>query len=126
MELNLRSMRNRLAVNAGAMQLDGKVVSCGNSLNALTSFRGHWPEYLMEADELGLYMFLTCLFDFVWFGIRRRHSNLLVGLVSRRIAMGLGNGGNDDCDNYVTWGKQIRVSRSLLFAAAEVFVREPV
>ena len=54
-----------MAVNAGAMQLDGKSSLAGNSLNALTSFRGHWPEYLMEADELGLYMFLTCLSAFV-------------------------------------------------------------
>ena len=30
--------------------------------NALHSFRLHWPEYLMEATELALYMFFVCAF----------------------------------------------------------------
>lgn len=33
-----------------------------NAVSALTSLRLHWPEYLMEACELGLYMFFTCVF----------------------------------------------------------------
>jgi aquaporin Z len=28
---------------------------------AIHSFRFHWPEYLMEAAEVGLYLFLTCV-----------------------------------------------------------------
>jgi aquaporin Z len=30
--------------------------------NALHSFRLHWPEYVMEATELALYMFFVCAF----------------------------------------------------------------
>src|SRR5215470_2976629 len=31
-----------------------------NAVNTLGNLRFHWPEYLMEAGELGLYMFSTC------------------------------------------------------------------
>jgi hypothetical protein len=31
-----------------------------NAVNAFRNLRFHWPEYLMEAGELGLYMFSTC------------------------------------------------------------------
>ena len=31
-----------------------------NAVNAFGNLRFHWPEYLMEAGELGLYMFSTC------------------------------------------------------------------
>jgi aquaporin Z len=32
------------------------------ALNAAASLRLHWPEYLMEVAEMGLYMFVTCFF----------------------------------------------------------------
>jgi aquaporin Z len=32
------------------------------ALSALGALRLHWPEYLMEASELGLYMFFACAF----------------------------------------------------------------
>ena len=31
-----------------------------NAVNAFGNLLFHWPEYLMEAGELGLYMFSTC------------------------------------------------------------------
>jgi aquaporin Z len=31
-------------------------------MNAVESVRNHWPEYLMEAGEIALYMFLVCTF----------------------------------------------------------------
>jgi hypothetical protein len=33
-----------------------------DGLSAVDSLALHWPEYLMEAAELGAYMFLTCAF----------------------------------------------------------------
>ena len=33
-----------------------------DALNALGALRLHWPEYLMEAGDLGLYMFFACAF----------------------------------------------------------------
>src|SRR5262249_25627884 len=33
-----------------------------NTLKAIDSIRDHWPEYSMEAGELAVYMFSTCLF----------------------------------------------------------------
>lgn len=33
-----------------------------NTLKAIDSIRDHWPEYSMEAGELAIYMFSTCLF----------------------------------------------------------------
>ena len=32
------------------------------TLSAIDSLRLHWPEYLMEAVEVALYLFLTCVF----------------------------------------------------------------
>jgi len=36
--------------------------SGSRDLSALGSIRLHWPEYLMEAGELGLYLFFACAF----------------------------------------------------------------
>ena len=33
-----------------------------HGLNAATSLRLHWPEYVMELAEMGLYLFFTCAF----------------------------------------------------------------
>ena len=33
-----------------------------DTLGVVASLRLHWPEYLMEAGEMSLYMFCTCSF----------------------------------------------------------------
>jgi aquaporin Z len=33
---------------------------CGHALDGVRSLRLHWPEYLMEAAELGAYLFFAC------------------------------------------------------------------
>ena len=40
--------------------------SGSRALSALGSLRLHWPEYLMEAGQLGLYMFFACSFATVF------------------------------------------------------------
>jgi hypothetical protein len=32
-----------------------------DGLSAIASLRDHWPEYLMEVGELGLYLFVACV-----------------------------------------------------------------
>ena len=32
-----------------------------DGLSAIASLRHHWPEYLMEVGELGLYLFVACV-----------------------------------------------------------------
>jgi aquaporin Z len=44
----------------GLQQTD--TLSRSRALSAPGTLRLHWPEYLMEAGELGLYMFFACAF----------------------------------------------------------------
>ena len=80
----------------------------------------------MEADELGLYMFLTCLFAFVVRHPASPFNTCLLALCLGASRWDWEMGATTNAIITLPWGKQIRVSRSLLFAAAEVFVREPV
>src|SRR5262249_7025345 len=47
---------------------------------ATDSSRFHWPEYLMEAAEVGLYLFLTCVFAVLLRTLLRRSATSLVAL----------------------------------------------
>src|SRR5215467_1068427 len=55
-----------------------------NCLVALEALRAHWPEYLMEAAALGMFMVSACVFGVVLEHISGLPSRLLGG-----IAMGL-------------------------------------
>jgi hypothetical protein len=43
------------------MQHSGKLIE-SELASAIDCLRFRWPEYLMEAAEVGLYLFLTCVF----------------------------------------------------------------
>src|SRR5260370_33236886 len=56
---------NELAVNQPISSVDEKrrnALPRREALDAVASLRLHWPENLMEVAEMGLYLFLTCLF----------------------------------------------------------------
>ena len=67
------------------MQRWGDMFLRPQALNAASSLNRHWPEYLMEAGEVGLYLFFTCIFatllqhpaspirEFIVNGFVRRH-----------------------------------------------------
>jgi len=62
------------------------------AMNALASLRLHWPEYLMEAGELGLYMFFTCAFATLLQHPASPVRHFIFSGVLRRALMGLAIG----------------------------------
>jgi aquaporin Z len=55
-----------------------------NRFAAIDALRAHWPEYLMEAAALGIFMVSACVF-----GVRLEHVAGLAGRLLAGIAMGL-------------------------------------
>jgi hypothetical protein len=43
------------------VQLPSTALRRSEGLSAIASLRHHWPEYLMEVGELGLYLFVACV-----------------------------------------------------------------
>jgi aquaporin Z len=72
---------------------------------AADALRRHWPEYLMEAAELGMFMASACSFAILLF---HPASPLVPGLpvVARRVIMGLAMGATGACIVYSPLGKQ--------------------
>jgi aquaporin Z len=99
-------MTNSAKISGGTAESEGSMLRDRDSLTALRSLRLHWPEYLMEAGELALYLFFTCVF-----GTLLRHPasplrHFIVSDVSRRVLMGLAMGVTAIAIVMSPWGKQ--------------------
>lgn len=72
----------------------------------LAALKRHWPEYLMEAAELGIFMLLACGFGALleYTGSPVRHA--IPDAFVRRILMGLAMGLTATAIIYSPWGKQ--------------------
>ena len=72
----------------------------------MNSLRKHWPEYLMEAAELGIFMFSACsvvvLLEYPGSPVHQ----FLPNSVSRRVLTGMAMGLTAICIVYSPWGKQ--------------------
>lgn len=77
-----------------------------STLNAGTSLRLHWPEYLMEAAELALYMLLACAFATLLQHPASPVRQVIVDGFSRRVLMGLAIGATVVGIIMTPWGKQ--------------------
>src|SRR6266436_6184082 len=77
-----------------------------NALNAIGSLRFHWPEYLMEAGELALYMFFVCAFATLLRHPASPFRDFIVGGFLRRALMGLAMGVTVIAIIMSPWGKQ--------------------
>jgi aquaporin Z len=75
-------------------------------LNAVGSLRLHWPEYLMEAAGLALYMFFVCLFATLLQHPASPARHIIVSPVLRRALMGLAVGATLVAIIMTPWGKQ--------------------
>jgi len=75
-------------------------------MSALGSLRLHWPEYLMEAGELALYMFFACAFATLLQHPASPVRHFIVSAVSRRALMGLAMGATVIAIVASPWGKQ--------------------
>jgi len=78
----------------------------GAQISLLSSLRRHWPEYLMEAAELGIFMISACAF-----GVLLEHPaspvrQAVADPFLRRILMGLAMGSTAVGIIYSPWGKQ--------------------
>jgi aquaporin Z len=76
------------------------------TLGALASLRLHWPEYLMEAGELGLYMFLTCVLATLFRHPASPVSHVVMDELARRLFIGLATGAIVIAIVLTPWGKQ--------------------
>src|SRR5262245_29933380 len=77
-----------------------------DALNALGSLRLHWPEYLMEAGELGLYMFLACAFATLLQHPASPVRHFVNSSLARRALYGLAMGSTVIGIVTTPWGKQ--------------------
>jgi aquaporin Z len=77
-----------------------------NAVNAFGSLRFHWPEYLMEAGELALYMFVTCALATLLQHPASPVRYLIANGFFRRALMGLGMGVTVVAIITSPWGKQ--------------------
>lgn len=75
-------------------------------LNAAASLCGHWPEYLMEAGELALYMFAVCAFATLLQHPASPVRHFIADAVARRALMGLWVGSTVVAIILTPWGKQ--------------------
>lgn len=75
-------------------------------VNALHSLHRHWPEYLMEAGELALFMISACAFATLLQHPASPVRNAIAGEVPRRILMGLAMGSTAIAIVMSPWGKQ--------------------
>lgn len=94
------------AVNSARPHSTLQVVSVRDSLGAAASLRLHWPEYLMEAGEISLFMLCTCSFATLLQHPASPVRHLFVSSIVRRALMGLAIGTTVMALIMSPWGKQ--------------------
>jgi aquaporin Z len=77
-----------------------------DTLGVAASLRLHWPEYLMEAGEMSLYMFCTCSFATLLQHPASPVRHFFVSGIVRRALMGLAIGATLIALIMSPWGKQ--------------------
>jgi aquaporin Z len=91
---------------AASFEHDRGLVKKPEEANARASLVHHWPEYLMEAGELGLFMFFACAFETVLQHPASPAAHLIPGDVPRRMLMGVAMGATAIAIVMSPWGKQ--------------------
>src|ERR1700733_340287 len=70
-----------------------EAASVKDNLGVAASLRLHWPEYLMEAGEMSLYLFCTCSFATLVQHPASPVRHFFINGIIRRALMGLAVGG---------------------------------
>jgi aquaporin Z len=99
-------MTNSARINGATVESERDALHRRNSLNAFSSLRLHWPEYLMEASELCLYMFFTCVFATLLRHPASPLRHFIVEELPRRVLMGSAMGVTAIAIVMSPWGKQ--------------------
>jgi aquaporin Z len=97
---------NSARISSVGVQHRQKTSRGHSDLNAIDSFRLHWPEYLMEAGELGLYIFFACAFATLLQHPTSPVPHLIISDLSRRMFYGLAMGATVISIVMSPWGKQ--------------------
>jgi aquaporin Z len=79
---------------------------CRQELNSIKSLCLHWPEYLMELAEMGLYLFFTCVFATMLQHPASPIRHLLPNSIVRRAFLGISVGTTIAAIILTPWGKQ--------------------
>jgi len=74
--------------------------------SVVTSLRLHWPEYVMELIEMGLYLFFTCIFATLLQHPASPIRHLLPNNLVRRACLGISVGATIAAIVLTPWGKQ--------------------
>ena len=77
-----------------------------HELNVVTSLHLHWPEYAMEFAEMGLYLFLTCIFATLFQHPDSPIRHLVANDTVRRACFGTSVGATIVAIILTPWGKQ--------------------
>lgn len=77
-----------------------------DTLGALGSLRNHWPEYLMEAGELGAYLFAACVFATLLQHPTSPVRHFIASAALRRLVYGVAMGAMVIAIILSPWGKQ--------------------
>src|SRR5690349_18544564 len=85
-------LRQRMSTPAMLMPTGTPARSVSWSSRAAEAFKQHWPEYVMEATELGLFMFSACTFTVLLFHPASPLARLVHDGVWRRLLMGTAMG----------------------------------
>ena len=75
-------------------------------LEVVTTLRLHWPEYVMELTEMGLYLFFTCTFATLLQHPASPIRHLLPNIIVRRACFGISIGATIVAIVLTPWGKQ--------------------
>jgi len=78
----------------------------GEPSGALYSLRSHWPEYLMEAAEVALYLFLICMFASLLFYPASPVRHFVSDTAALRVLMGAAVGITVSAIAISPWGQQ--------------------
>src|SRR5499433_2752290 len=80
--------------------------SGSRALRTLGSLRLHWPEYLMEVSQLGLYMFFACAFATFFQHPASPGRHIISSNLARRALYGVAMGSTLIAIVTTPWGKQ--------------------
>src|SRR5271170_2373714 len=96
---------NQAASNTGLLRVR-KTAHEWDTLDIMASLRQHWPEYLMEAGEMSLYLFFTCSFATLLQHPASPIGHFVINRLVRRALMGLAVGATVMALIMSPWGKQ--------------------
>jgi aquaporin Z len=96
----------KVAVNNTGPLGTPRAVSVRDTLGVAASLRLHWPEYLMEAGEMSLFMFCTCSFATLLQHPASPVRHIFVSGIVRRALMGLAIGATVIALIMSPWGKR--------------------